>query len=64
MLADEEESKVSDLAERLGKPPSVVSQYRRRLINAGIIGERRRGVIGFDLPYFRAYFAERVVGFL
>ncbi len=60
MLEDEGDSKVADLAERLERSSAVVSQYRRRLIDAGVIGERRRGVVGFDLPYFREYLAEQV----
>lgn len=59
MLQDSKETKVSDLVERLGRSSAQVGQYRRRLIDAGIIGERRRGVVGFDLPYFREYLAER-----
>lgn len=59
MLEDENDSKVSDLAERLDRSPAQVSQYRRRLIDAGVIGERTRGVVGFDLPYFKEFLAER-----
>lgn len=36
------------------------AQYRRRLIDAGIIGEKRRGVVAFELPYFRAYLEHRL----
>ena len=60
MLADDGDSRVADLGERLERSPAVVSQYRRRLIDAGVIGERRRGIVGFDLPYFRDYLAEQV----
>ncbi len=35
------------------------AQYRRRLLDAGVIGERRRGVIGFDPPFFRDYLSEK-----
>lgn len=58
MLEDDGDSRVSDLADRLGWSAAQVGQYRRRLIDAGIIGERTRGVIGFDLPYFREYLAQ------
>ena len=60
MLEDEGDSKIADLVERLDRSSAVVSQYRRRLIDAGVIGERRRGVVGFDLPYFRDYLIDRV----
>lgn len=55
MLEDEGDSRIADLVERLGRSSSLVAQYRKRLIDAGIIGKRARGVVGFDLPYFRTY---------
>ncbi len=61
MLEDEGDSRISDIVVRLDRSPAQVSQYRRRLIDAGVIGERTRGVVGFDLPYFRDYLASRVV---
>lgn len=58
MLEDETDSQISDISKRLGWSSSQVAQYRRRLIEAGLIGERRRGVVGFDLPFFREYLIE------
>ncbi len=58
MLADEDESKASDLAGRLKWSDSQVAQYRRRLIDAGVIGYRGRGRVGFELPYFREFLLE------
>ena len=55
MLADEKFSKVSDLAERLEWSQSQVSQYRRRLIDAGVVCPRGRGVVEFEMPYFREF---------
>lgn len=43
-----------------GVPLPVVAQYRKRLIDAGIIGKRARGLVGFDLPYFRDYLQEKL----
>lgn len=60
MLEDGDASRISDIVTRLGKSDSSVSQFRRRLIDAGVIGERGRGVIGFELPYFREYLEERL----
>lgn len=60
MLEDEGDSRIADLVERLGRSSSVVAQYRKRLIDAGIIGKRARGVVGFDLPYFRDYLQEKL----
>ncbi len=55
MLQDEGDSETSAIGTRLGWSTSQVAQYRRRLIEAGVIGGRRRGVVGFDLPFFREF---------
>lgn len=55
MSLDSGNSTIADLTKRLGWSSSQVAQYRRRLIEAGLIGERRRGVVGFDLPFLRDY---------
>lgn len=60
MLLDEGDSRLCDLADRLHRSSSQVAQYRRRLINAGIIGERGRGLVGFDLPFFKEYLIDRL----
>ncbi|MEC4175142.1 ATP-binding protein [Adlercreutzia sp. R7] len=60
MLEDEGDSRIADLIERLGRSSSLVAQYRKRLIDAGVIGKRARGVVGFDLPYFRNYLQEKL----
>lgn len=62
MLQDEGDSDISDLFERLGRSSSLAVQYRRRLIDAAVIGERRRGVAGFDLPYFKEFIDEKLEG--
>ncbi|WP_308543840.1 hypothetical protein [uncultured Slackia sp.] len=54
MLEDEGDSKTGDVAARLGVSTSLAAQYRRRLIDAGVIGGRRRGVVGFDPPRISA----------
>lgn len=55
MAEDEGDSRISDLVSRLGRSDSQVSQYRMRLIDAGVIGSRGRGKVGFDLPFFREF---------
>lgn len=62
MLEDEGDSKIADICARLERSSAQVGLYRSRLIDAGIIGERRRGVIGFDLPYFREFLASKREG--
>lgn len=59
MLPDEADSTIRDIAERLGKSSAYVNTYRRRLLEQGVIGERRRGVVGFDLPAFREFLEEK-----
>ena len=60
MLPDEGNSAIKDIAERMGKPSSYVNTYRRRMLRQGIIGDRRRGEVGFDLPAFREFLAEKL----
>lgn len=57
MLEDERESRFGDIVERLGKNKSTVGTYRRRLIEQGVIGSPRRGILAFELPLFREYLA-------
>lgn len=62
MLEDEGESRIADLVERLDRSSAQVAQYRRRLIDAGVIGSRRRGVVSFELPFFREFLKGRLEG--
>ena len=55
MLEDEGASRVSDIAHRLGVTSGYAAQYKRRLLEQGVIGERGRGIIDFDIPFFREY---------
>ncbi len=59
MLQDEGDSRIADIAARINRTSSMVAQYRKRLIEAGVIGRRARGIVGFDLPYFREYLQEK-----
>lgn len=58
MAQDQGDSTTRDITARLGWSSSQVGQYRKRLIDAGAIGARRRGVVGFELPYLKSYVAE------
>lgn len=60
MLPDKDESKMKDISERMGKPGSYTSSYRKRLLMQGVIGERRRGSVGFELPGFKAFLKEKI----
>lgn len=48
-------SSISNVAGRMGVSSNYASKYRARLIEQGVIGERGRGRIGFDMPFFREY---------
>lgn len=60
MLQDPRESRLADLAARLGEGSNYVSTYKRRLVEQGVITELGRGVVAFALPGFRDYLCERV----
>ena len=55
MAEDERESRLSDIGSRLGASSAYVQTYKRRLIQAGIIEQVRRGAVRFSIPHMRAY---------
>ncbi len=59
MLLDKSESRLSDIAQRLGEPSNYTSTYKRRLMEQGIIGERGPSFVTFELPWFRDYLMEK-----
>lgn len=61
MLPDEDVGPLKDIAGRLclGKSGAYVSTYRRHLLRQGAIGDRGRGEVGFDLPTFKDFLAEK-----
>ena len=59
MLDDTEESRISDIALRMGVSLSYTGHYRRRLINQGVISELGRGKIVFSMPMFKELLAKR-----
>lgn len=60
MLLDPEESRLTDIASRLGEASNYTSTYKRRLIEQGVIGERGPSYVAFELPGFRDYLQEKV----
>lgn len=58
MLKDKESSSLSDIAQRMGKSSSYVSNYRKRLLEKGLIEQSGRGKIQFALPMLRNYLEE------
>ena len=55
MAKDPEESRVSDLRDRLQVGKSHVQTYRGRLIEAGVIHSSSRGMLTFSIPYLGQY---------
>ena len=60
MTADPRESRLSDVAARMGVTNGYASKYKARLLASGIIGEPARGMCSFDIPGFREYVLARV----
>ncbi|MEG1493517.1 MAG: ATP-binding protein [Gordonibacter sp.] len=63
MVEDEGASRLADIAQRMGVSGNYAAQYRRRLIENGVIGPRGRGKIDFELPGMRNYVREQLVDF-
>lgn len=58
MLPDEDESTVATIAKRMGVKSNYAGQYKRRLLEQGVIGERGTSAVGFDIPGFRELLEE------
>ena len=61
LLLDSGPSRVSEIAMRIGVASNYASQYKRRLLEDGVIGERGRGLVGFDVPAFKEFLSEKTV---
>ncbi len=48
-------SRISNVAERMSVTPDYAQKYRRRLIDAGVIEQARRGYVRFAVPYMADY---------
>lgn len=51
MSADAGPSRVSDVAERMGASPSLVNNYRRKLIDEGVIAATGHGLVSYVDPH-------------
>ena len=47
----------------MGVSGNYAAQYRRRLIERGVIGPRGRGKVAFELPGMRDFLSDQVVDF-
>jgi len=55
MSKDKTASKVADIGKRMKKSDSYIQQYRRRLLDAGVILPQRRGYVEYAVPYLGEY---------
>jgi hypothetical protein len=55
MAVDSDESRVSDIRDRLQVGKSHVQTYRKRLMEAGLIHSLSRGTLAFSIPYLGKY---------
>lgn len=55
MVSDEKESSMADISERMKVGKDYAQQYKRRLIDNGIIEQHRRGKVRIIIPYLREY---------
>ncbi|MCL2126090.1 MAG: ATP-binding protein [Oscillospiraceae bacterium] len=55
MAIDRDESKISDICDRMQIGRSYAQTYRRRLIDAGLIHSLSRGMLAFSIPYLGQY---------
>lgn len=62
MATDDGPSQMRDIRARLGVDTNYASQYRLRLIAAGVISAVGRGTVDFTLPYLRDYLRDHVAG--
>ena len=57
--AEEEPVPISVIQERMNVSQPYVQNYRKRLIQTGIIESPSRGVVRFAIPLLRDYLRER-----
>ena len=60
MLEDETSSALGDIAQRMGKTSSYASQYKRRLLEEGVIRQTPDGKVAFSLSSMRDILREFV----
>lgn len=61
MATDNEPSKMSDIASRLGRNPQYAGVYRNRLVEAHIIKPASYGKVTFAVPHLREYLQHHAV---
>ena len=59
MAEDKNDSDVGELAKRMGVTNQYIQIYKRRLIQAGVITQPRRGRVEIAVPYLKEYLAAK-----
>ena len=57
MSKDEAETSMKDICDRLEVGSAYANRYKLRLIQSGVIVQRRRGYVEFAVPYLKDYLA-------
>ena len=60
MSEDDGESSISSITKRLGCTAAYTQTYKRRLVQAGVIRQPRRGTLIENIPYLKEYMREMV----
>lgn len=60
MVPDEMGSTLTDVAKRLGRKTNYASTYKKRLLEAGVIGELAGNRFDFELPMMREYVSHQL----
>lgn len=60
MIDGGQDVSLATIAERMNVKSNYASQYKRRLLEQGVIGEHHKGYVRFELPAFREYLKERL----
>ena len=55
MLTDDESSNIADISAKMDVSREYAQRYKKRLIDAGVIMQERRGEVGFAVPFLKDY---------
>lgn len=55
MLPDSNDSRLADVASRMGKGSNYASTYKKRLLRQGVIAENVDSTFRFEMPFMREY---------
>lgn len=59
MAGEHKDVSLARISQKMGVQSNYASQYKKRLLEQGILSEPSRGYVRFDMPVFPEYFEER-----